>query len=189
MSLLLCPSTAIVANSKALFHFLPELIPPIDRQYTGVSSTLSRIDGGTAKGSIEPSSFRVDWKSSSTRFAIPASGSSALRMRLAERPLKAERQRYGVAPPKAIDNAIMNYIKVHGRATGHNRLVGFCGCDALQRRQPPDNPSPRVSPVGRDSGAKPADQAATKNDAVISGGEPETLAKAGEDRNPFADST
>jgi hypothetical protein len=84
----------------------------------GVSSTLSRIDGGTAKGSIEPSSFRVDWKSSSTRFRDTCFRIKRVADAIGRATIEAERQRYGVAPPKAIDNAIMNYIKVHGRAHG-----------------------------------------------------------------------
>ncbi len=60
---------------------------------------------------------------------------------------------------------------------------------ALQRRQPPHNRSLRFSPAGRDFGQKPADQAAAKNAAVISGRGSETLAEAAEDRKPFADST
>jgi hypothetical protein len=118
MSLLLCPSTAIVANSKALFHLLPELIPPIDRQYTWrfFHAQPDRWRDGKGK-------YRAIQLPRGLEVQFEAFRDTCLRIKrladaIGQATIEAERQRYGVTPPKAIDNAIMNYIKVHGRAHG-----------------------------------------------------------------------
>jgi hypothetical protein len=118
MSLLLCPSTAIVANSKALFHVLPELIPPIDRQYTWrffhAQPDRWRDSKGKYRAIQLPRGLEVQFDAfRDTCFRIKRVADA-----IGRATIEAERQRYGVAPPKAIDNAIMNYIKVHGRAHG-----------------------------------------------------------------------
>ena len=109
---------SIVANSKALFHVLPELIPPIDRQYTWrfFHAHPDRWRDGKGK-------YRAIRLPRGLEVQFDAFRDTCLRIkRLADAigraTIEAERQRYGVTPPKAIDNAIMKYIKVRGRAHG-----------------------------------------------------------------------
>jgi hypothetical protein len=109
---------SIVANSKALFHVLPELIPPIDRQYTWrffhAKPDRWRDGKGKYRAIQLPRGLEVQFDAfRDTCFRI-----KRLADAIGRATIEAERQRYGVTPPKAIDNAIMNYIKVHGRAHG-----------------------------------------------------------------------
>jgi len=107
---------SIVANSKALFHVLPELVPPIDRQYTWrfFHAAPERWRGSKGK-------YRAVQLPQGLECQFAAFRDICLRIkRLADAVgrtrIEAERETHGVVPPKAVDNAIMNYIRLHGVA-------------------------------------------------------------------------
>jgi hypothetical protein len=102
----------VVVNSKALHHLFPDFIPPIDRQYTIRFFTRAPADWKDARGK-----FRV--------ISLPAGMDAQFRLfhricvdikRLADRIdptlFEAERERHGVTAPKAVDNAIVNYVRI-----------------------------------------------------------------------------
>ena len=102
----------VVVNSKALHHILPDFIPPIDRQYT-------------IRFLTQPPDR---WRDSAGRYrliSLPAGIDAQFRLfhrtcgdlkRLADRvnpALFEEQQRQHTVPaPKALDNAIVNYIRM-----------------------------------------------------------------------------
>lgn len=102
----------VVVNSKALHHILPELIPPIDRQYT-IRFLRQAPD---------------QWRDSHGKWrliSLPAGIDAQFRLfrdtcgelkRLADRvdPALFEEQRrhHAVPAPKALDNAIVNYVRM-----------------------------------------------------------------------------
>jgi hypothetical protein len=103
-------NATIVVNSKALHHLLPNLIPPIDRQYT-------------VRFFRQHPSEWLDAKRRFTQIPLPASRNEQFELfgsicmdvkRLADRvdrTLFDEQLRdHGVSPPKAIDNAIVSYV-------------------------------------------------------------------------------
>jgi hypothetical protein len=105
--------SSIVANSKALCHVLPELIPPIDRQYTWrfFNAPPSRWRDNSGK-------FRTIRLPSGPERQFTNFRDICLRIkRLADASgriiIEKERQNYGVRPPKAVDNAIVRFIKLH----------------------------------------------------------------------------
>lgn len=103
--------STVVVNSKALFHIFPDLIPPIDRQYT-------------IRFFTQPS---ANWRSKSGKFrqiVLPAGPDAQFQLfksmcvkikELADRvnPIVFEEQRcrHNVAGPKAVDNAIVKYVR------------------------------------------------------------------------------
>jgi hypothetical protein len=105
-------------TQKPCSTLLPELIPPIDRQYTWrfFHAQPDRWRDGKGK-------YRAIQLPRGLEVQFEAFRDTCLRIKrladaIGQATIEAERQRYGVTPPKAIDNAIMNYIKVHGRAHG-----------------------------------------------------------------------
>ena len=105
---------SIVANSKTLFHVLPELIPPIDRQYTWrffhAPPDRWRDSNGKYRAIQLPRGLECQFdafRDVCLRIKRLADGTGRAT-------IEAERQRHGVTPPKAVDNAIMKYVKVHG---------------------------------------------------------------------------
>jgi hypothetical protein len=102
----------IVANSKALHHLFPELIPPIDRQYTirFFSQPPEQWLGGNGKfKAIQLPKTRDD------QFELFLSICIEMK-RLADQIepdlLRREHEQFRVAVPKALDNAIVNYVRV-----------------------------------------------------------------------------
>jgi hypothetical protein len=117
-------NATIVANSKALYHLLPELIPPVDRMYTARFFQKP------------PEEWR--YKTGTRKFkqvSLPGDGSEQFELfhricvsvkRLADqvdRTLFVQgRCECGVTPPKAVDNAIVNYIRIVDRAMTTQRV-------------------------------------------------------------------
>jgi hypothetical protein len=102
----------IVANAKALYHLLPDLIPPIDRQYT-------------VRFFKQPSEKWLNAKRKFRPVMLPAGTDAQFRLfqeiclkvkRLADRVDGAlfdrEFGEHNVTAPKAIDNAIVNYVRI-----------------------------------------------------------------------------
>lgn len=105
-------NASVVVNSKALFHILPDLIPPIDRHYT-------------IRFFTQPPE---SWRDSDGKFrtlALPSNPERQFSLfqkicvdmwRLASQvdPTIFEREcfAHGATVPKALDNAIVNYVKI-----------------------------------------------------------------------------
>lgn len=109
----------IVVNSKALFHLVPHLIPPIDRQYTIRFFNRQPADWFDAKGK-----FRLVMLPSKPEVQFELFRSTCLKIKnLADQIdrslLDEEWTARGVTAPKAMDNAIVSYV----RATAAQRLA------------------------------------------------------------------
>ena len=111
----------IVANSKALYHLLPDLIPPIDRQYTirFFNHLPDKWRGGNGR-------FRVVTLPSGHDAQFSLFQSICVRVkRLADRVdpalLEAELRQHEVTAPKAIDNAIVSFV----RLTAGNQTANY----------------------------------------------------------------
>jgi hypothetical protein len=103
--------STVVVNSKALHHLLPELIPPIDRQYTVRFFT----------------QLPEKWRGPNGKFRqiqMPKKPDAQFRLfhetclkikRLADKVdlelFKEQRRSYAVTPPKALDNAIVAFVR------------------------------------------------------------------------------
>ena len=107
---------SIVANSKALFHILPELIPPIDRQYTWRFFHDAPERWRDSKGKYRAVLLPRGLERQFVGFRDICLRVKRLADRLGRVAIEAERQKHGVTPPKAVDNAIMNYVRLHGVA-------------------------------------------------------------------------
>jgi hypothetical protein len=103
----------VVVNSKALFHVLPSLIPPIDRQYTIRFFTRPpgkwRYSNGKFKSIMLPFGLEAQFE---------LFRSTCLKMkRLADQVdrslLDRELSENTVTAPKAIDNAIVNFVRLN----------------------------------------------------------------------------
>lgn len=104
----------IVMNSKALFHVLPDLLPPIDRQYTVRFFTKRPDEWLNNKGSFRPISnlpSDVDRQFEIYSLICTKIKDLATNTNLGQY-VEGERERNNVYPAKAIDNAIVNYIKI-----------------------------------------------------------------------------
>ncbi len=110
---------SVVVNSKALFHLLPNLIPPIDRQYTVRFFTKEKGDwlsGQKFKNiSIPGDQIKDPIKRKAKQFEIFHTLSCKIQEMSRDTKLrgliKYQETKYGVPAPKAIDNAIVNYIR------------------------------------------------------------------------------
>lgn len=106
--------SSIVANSKALFHVLPELVPPIDRQYTWRFFHFAPDRWRDGKGKYRQIQLPPGLDRQFTAFRDICLRIKRLADAAGRATVEAERQGHGVTPPKAVDNAIMNFIRLHG---------------------------------------------------------------------------
>jgi len=103
----------IVANSKALYHLLPDLIPPIDRQYT-----IRFFRHGPDQWKRQNGKFRTIMlpTSAAAQFTLFRSTCQHIKV-LADRVDKAlldrELVNHDVTAPKAMDNAIVNFVRLN----------------------------------------------------------------------------
>ena len=102
----------IVVNSKALFHLFPEFVPPIDRQYTVRFFTQPPEGWRDASGKFRVVSLPTGVESQFALFHKTCVDIKRLADQVAPKLLERERQQHGVTPPKALDNAIVHYIKL-----------------------------------------------------------------------------
>ncbi len=111
LSLSLSKATVVV-NSKALFHLLPGLIPPIDRQFTlrffGQPPQRWRDSKGKFRAVVLPSGADQQFMLFH-RTCVEIKRLSDL---VDPDILQEECQRHGVTTPKAMDNAIVNYVRI-----------------------------------------------------------------------------
>jgi hypothetical protein len=103
----------VVVNSKALFHVLPSLIPPIDRQYTIRFFTRPpekwRYSNGKFKTIMMPSGLDAQFE----RFRSICLKMKRLADRIDRSLLDRELLENTVTAPKAIDNAIVNFVRLN----------------------------------------------------------------------------
>lgn len=112
----------VVVNSKAFFHLFPDLVPPIDRQHT-----MRFFIQPPKKWLHKAGALRVIQVPHGVeeQFILFVNTCVAVK-RLADRPelsryLASERLEHGVVPPKALDNAIVNYVRIVRRELGDSR--------------------------------------------------------------------
>jgi hypothetical protein len=102
----------IVVNSKAFHHLFPELIPPIDRQYT-----VRFFTQGPEKWLDSSGKFRTVQlpRALDDQFHLFHSTCLAIRQLATQVDpdvLCQEREQSQLSTPKALDNAIVNYVRV-----------------------------------------------------------------------------
>ena len=102
----------VVANSKALFHLLPDLVPPIDRQYTVRFFGHMPEHWRDRKGKFRPVTLPKSLEAQFELFRNVCVKVKRLADRVAPPLLEAEVREHRVTAPKAIDNAIVNYVTI-----------------------------------------------------------------------------
>lgn len=110
-------SATIVVNAKALFHLFPGFIPPIDRQYTIRFFTKMPDKWRDRKGKFKPIMFPADAEAQFRLFQSICAKVKRLADRVDRTLFERERREHGVTAPKAIDNAIVNYVRIVSGAT------------------------------------------------------------------------
>lgn len=103
-------NSTVVVNSKALFHLLPELIPPIDRQYT-----LRFFQDLPGRWLDRKGKFRQIQLPKGRAAQFELFHSTCVKIKeLADQidlGLFEQQRRNGVTPPKAVDNAIVSFVR------------------------------------------------------------------------------
>jgi hypothetical protein len=107
-------SATIVVNSKALFHLFPEFIPPIDRQYTVRFFTQTPAKWRDAKGKNRAVSLPPTANAQFDQFVDICLRIKRLADQLEPEILDDELRQRGVGAPKALDNALVNYVSIVG---------------------------------------------------------------------------
>jgi hypothetical protein len=107
----------IVVNAKALYHLLPGLIPPIDRQYTIRFFTKTPDKWRNRKGKFKPVMLPADADAQFVLFQTVCAKVKRLADCIDPALFEREHREHGVTPPKAIDNAIVNYVRIVSNAT------------------------------------------------------------------------
>ena len=100
-------------NSKALYHLLPRLIPPIDRQYTVRFFLQSPENWRDSKGKFKTIMLPKNAEAQFELFRSICVGVKTLADRVERAFLDREQAAHGVATPKAIDNAIVNFVRLN----------------------------------------------------------------------------
>jgi len=113
-------NATVVVNSKALFHLFPEFIPPIDRQYTVRFFTQSPERWRDSKGKFRIVSLPAGVERQFELFHETCTGIKKLADQIDPGILERERRQHGVTPPKALDNAIVNYVKIVSNQRSNN---------------------------------------------------------------------
>lgn len=103
----------IVVNSKALFHLLPRLIPPIDRQYTVRFFSQPSVQWRDSKGKFKTIMLPAGIDGQFQLFQAICGKVKRLADRVDGALLDAELREHGVTAPKAIDNAIVTYVRAN----------------------------------------------------------------------------
>jgi hypothetical protein len=106
----------VVANSKALFHLLPNLIPPIDRQYT-IRFVRYSPTQWKRRGKFTMIMLPGDAEGQFDLFRSVCTEIKRLADQVQRSILDREYQEHGVTAPKAIDNAIVNYVRIESKGT------------------------------------------------------------------------
>lgn len=112
----------MVANSKALYHLFPEFIPPMDRQYTIRFFRHAPEEWLDAKGRFRSIQLPAPPDDQFDLFRMTCLAIKRLANRVDPGLLADQRRQHSVTPPKALDNAIVNYVRIVSRraATGRD---------------------------------------------------------------------
>lgn len=114
----------IVAHSKALAHILPNLVPPIDRQYTIRFFTQQENHFFTHTGNWRGVNLPTNRQEQFIRFKEYASRMKTLLDRCDITLFSLNQRTFNTSYPKIIDNLIMAYVKDAGRTRGMTQSLG-----------------------------------------------------------------
>jgi hypothetical protein len=103
--------STVVVNSKALHHILPELIPPIDRQYTIRFFKHLPEKWLNRKGKFNQISLPGDREEQFDLFRRTCVQIKQLADKIEPAIFEDQTRRFEVAAPKAVDNAIVTYVR------------------------------------------------------------------------------
>lgn len=103
--------SAIVANSKVLAHILPELIPPIDRQYTVRFFTQDYKDFITNNNKYKSVQFQVNKENQFEKFKHICFAFKNLLDQCNLHIFNIDGVNFNTSFPKILDNIIMTYVK------------------------------------------------------------------------------
>jgi hypothetical protein len=109
-------SATVVANSKALHHILPNLIPPIDRQYTVRFLRAPEDHWFNARGGFRPVPLPQGLGSQFELFLETCIDLKRLADRVDPKLFEQELSSHAAPAPKALDNAIVNYVRIRAAA-------------------------------------------------------------------------
>ena len=103
--------STVVVNSKALYHLLPELIPPIDRQYTMRFFEHRTDEWLNPKGKFRQIPLPARPLAQFELFHNTCVKIKRLADQIDPALFEDQRRRYEVTAPKAVDNAIVNFVR------------------------------------------------------------------------------
>jgi hypothetical protein len=104
--------STVVVNSKALHHLLPELIPPIDRQYTIRFFTQCPDRWRDRKGKFRQNQLPKGLDDQFNLFHETCVKIKRLADQVDPALFEEQRRQNAVTPPKAVDNAIVNFVRI-----------------------------------------------------------------------------
>lgn len=111
-SLTLTESDAtVVVNSKALHHLLSNLIPPIDRQYTIRFLTQKRDSWRNSRGGFRTIVLPKGMERQFRLFQATCGHLKQLTDKVSSELFAEQHRLHGVSAPKALDNAIVTYVR------------------------------------------------------------------------------
>jgi hypothetical protein len=102
----------IVVNSKALHHLFPDFIPPVDRQYTIRFFRDPHEKWRNSKGKFRTIQLPSGINPQFDLFHKTCVDIKRLADIVDTVLIEDQHLRYGVAAPKALDNAIVNYVRI-----------------------------------------------------------------------------
>ena len=102
----------IVVNSKAFHHLFPEFIPPIDRQYTIRFFTQSPEKWLDPSGKFKPVQLPKTFDEQFNSFHSTCLAVKRLADQVDTSLLRREQEQSRASTPKAMDNAIVNYVRI-----------------------------------------------------------------------------
>lgn len=105
-------AATVVVNSKALFHMFPDFIPPIDRQYTVRFFAQPPEHWRDSRGKFRIVNLPPDFEGQFELFRNVCIGIKTLADQVEPTILEREHLSHGVTAPKALDNAIVNYVRI-----------------------------------------------------------------------------
>jgi hypothetical protein len=115
-------SATIVANSKALHHLFPEFIPPIDRQYAVRFFSQSAEKWLDSTGKFKAIQLPKDLDDQFRLFHATCAEIKQLADQVDPSLLRQEREQTRISTPKALDNAIVNYVRITASELRQARL-------------------------------------------------------------------
>jgi hypothetical protein len=101
----------VVVNAKAFYHLMPDFIPPIDRQYT-IRFFRQRSEDWQAHGKFKVITLPAGIDAQFNLFHATCVAVKRLADRIDPAFFETELHENHVTPPKAVDNAIVNYIRI-----------------------------------------------------------------------------